>query len=125
MSHLFQWERWVDFCSLPVLVAANFEIAMPEQKDVQQVVRDAVRLIHEYARHRSKDVARGLETPRSAGLLVQKYALGVKDLFSAMYGDQSAREVARAGDAAVESIDPNWREHGRQRWATKPSDLAI
>lgn len=104
---------------------------MPEQKDVKQATRDAVGLIQEYARSRSKDVACGLVTPRLAGLLVQKYAVGVKDLLAVVYGNHSSaeiaavREVAEAGDAAVESIDPYWREHGRQRWATKPSDLAI
>ncbi|AQH06075.1 hypothetical protein A9R05_42755 (plasmid) [Burkholderia sp. KK1] len=103
---------------------------MPEHKDVQQAVRGAVGLIQEYARSRSKDVACGLVTPRLAGLLVQKSALGVKDLLRAVYGDDSSveiaafREVAEAGDAAVEPIDPDWREHGRRRWATKPSDLA-
>lgn len=116
-----------------VFSSAGLAVAMPgnSPSSVREAVREAVDLIREYASNRSKDVARGLETPRLAGLLVQKYALGVKDMFYAAHGDRSAveiaavREVAEAGDAAVESIDPNWREHGRQRWAAKPSDLAM
>lgn len=81
--------------------------------------------VREYGAHRAKAVARGLETPRLAALLVQKYGQGVADAARLILGRRASREVMLAVDKAVERLDPDWRAHIRLRWESRPADLSF
>jgi hypothetical protein len=92
--------------------------------DEQAVVERLVAQVNEYARGRESDVGRGAETPRLAALLLQKYGRGVCDAVSTIFGSPRAADpVSRAVDAATERIDPDWRQHDRERWAGRPADV--
>ena len=84
----------------------------------------AMWLIREHAMARQHDVADGLMTPRLAALMAQRYAMGVLDTFTALYGDRAAGPLGHAVNAEVYAIDPDWQLHASQRWAQRPADLA-
>jgi hypothetical protein len=80
--------------------------------------------IREYAQGRAANVARGAETPRLAALLVQKYGRGMVDAMTLIYDSQRAADaVSLAADHETSLIDPGWRNHDRERWATRPADV--
>ena len=92
--------------------------------DEQAAVGQLVQQVNEYARGRESDVARGAETPRLAALLPQKYGRGVCDAISTIFGSPRAADpVSKAVDEATERIDPDWRQHDRERWAGRPADV--
>jgi hypothetical protein len=77
---------------------------------------DAVRsgliiLVETYARRRLDDVRRGAENPSFAGLLVQKYGLGLADAAALIYDCPTLTQaIQSAVDAEVEKLDPAWRD---------------
>lgn len=80
--------------------------------------------LREYASLRQRDVARGAESPRLAALLVQKFGLGLSKAVERIYGSPRAADpINSAVDVCVAQIDPNWREHARERWNGRPADV--
>lgn len=72
-------------------------------------------LITEYARMRKNDVARGLESPHFAALLVEKYASGVIDVAKVLF---DARYLFDLMDGEIEKIDPDFRQHTKERYSS-------
>lgn len=71
-----------------------------------------------YAAARVKDVARGLEQPELAGLLVQKYGYGLVDAFAEAFPEYAGVLLTyRDVDRAVETVDPNWKATQSARWS--------
>jgi hypothetical protein len=99
--------------------------------DVQdiEIHMDAVKsgliiLAETYALHRFSDVSRGAETPGFAGLLVQKYGLGLADAAALIYDSQKLTQaIQHAVDTEVEKLDPDWRENALKRWELRPADV--
>ncbi|MCL4182084.1 MAG: hypothetical protein KJ011_01395 [Burkholderiaceae bacterium] len=90
----------------------------------EQAVEQLVQQVRDYADGRAKDVARNAETPRLAALLLQKYGRGVIDAVATIYGSPRAADaIGRALDEETVRIDPDWREHDRERWAGRPADV--
>lgn len=88
------------------------------------IVERAIILVRDFAMARARDVARGVESVRLAGLLVQKYGYGVTDSVAEVLGSKSAASsIRRAVDELVAGIDPKWREHAIERWSLRPADL--
>lgn len=80
--------------------------------------------VRDYAGSRAQDVARGAETPRLAALLLQKYGQGVMDAVATIYDSPRAADaISQALDEETARIDPDWREHNRERWAGRPADV--
>lgn len=96
------------------------------QMDAKRAVESLVREVREYAAGRASDVARGAETPRLAALLLQKYGLGVAKAVAVIYDSPRVADlvVAVLGEETAK-IDPDWREHDRERWDARPADVAI
>ncbi|AVT09667.1 hypothetical protein [Paracidovorax avenae] len=89
-----------------------------------RVVESLVRQVEEYAAGKFSDVARGAETPRLAGLLMQKYGRGVVDAAAIIFGSPRAADpISAAVDEATSALDPEWRVHDLERWAGTPSDI--
>lgn len=84
----------------------------------RQVVLDAVTLVQKYAQERIDAMNAGLESAELAGLLVQKYGVGIADLVEKLYGTFGTNEVVAAIDRSVESIDPAWRETAKRRYSS-------
>ena len=76
-----------------------------------------VQKVKEYADGRSESVTRGAETPRLAALLLQKYGLGIADAIATIYDTPRDEETMK--------IDPQWKEHNKIRWTSKPADIAV
>lgn len=92
--------------------------------DEQVAVERLVAQVKDYANGRSKDVARGAETPRLAGLLVQKYGRGVIEAVATIFDSPRAADpISKVVDDETAKIDPLWREHDRERWAGRPADV--
>lgn len=79
--------------------------------------------VRDYGANRAEGVARGVETPRLAAVMVQKYGQGTVDAVRLIFGNRAAREVMLAVDRATDRIDPDWRAHERERWMARPADL--
>lgn len=83
--------------------------------------------VKDYASVRTKNVARGAETPTLAALLLQQYALGIQDSVAIIFDENRvALDCFRSFvdvDAEIAKIDPQWREHGRDRWKFSPADI--
>jgi hypothetical protein len=95
---------------------------MNEQLAVEKLVME----IREYARGRASDVARGAETPQLAALMLQKYGLGVVRAVGIIFeSPRAADPVMSVLDEETVKIDPEWRQHDRQRWESRPADLSI
>lgn len=93
--------------------------------DREAAIASTVERVREYARGRRADVERGLETPRLAALLVQKYGRGAVETVQTIFdNNRDADAVQRAVDAETARIDPSWREHDRERWTWRPADVA-
>lgn len=92
--------------------------------DEQVAVERLVDQVKTYANGRTKDVARGAETPRLAALLVQKYGRGVIDAVATIFDSPRVADlISKTVDEEVTKIDPLWREHDRERWAGRPADV--
>ena len=92
--------------------------------DEQFTVEKLIDLVRDYAKSRGKDVARGAETSRLAALLVQKYGRGVVDAVATMFDNPSStHSVLKIVDEETARLDPLWKEHDRERWAGRPSDV--
>lgn len=92
--------------------------------DEHVAVKRLEQQVKDYAHARSKDVARGAETPRLAALLVQKYGRGVADAVAEIFGGPRAADlISKVVDDETAKIDPLWREHDRERWAGRPADV--
>lgn len=88
------------------------------------IIERAITLVRDFAMTRARDVARGVESARLAGLLAQKYGYGVTDSVAEVLGSKSAASpIRRAVDELVSGIDPKWREHAIERWSLRPADL--
>lgn len=72
-------------------------------------------LVETYARHRFDNVRQGTENPGFAGLLIQKYGLGLADAAALIYDSpQLTQAIQNAVNAEVEKIDPAWRENAHE-----------
>jgi len=92
--------------------------------DEQIAVERLIQMVKDFAHSRKNDVARSAETPHLAALLVQKYGLGVVEAAAVLFDSRhTADPIYQAVDDEVEEIDPDWREHGRERWAGRPADV--
>ena len=92
--------------------------------DASVVVRLLVREIRDYAGSRANDIARGAETPHLAALLLQKYGLGVAKAVEVVFeSPRVADPIIAALDEETNRIDPDWKEHNRERWAARPADV--
>lgn len=76
---------------------------MNEQMTVDRLVQQ----VKDYASGRAKDVVRGAETPRLAGLLLQKYGRGMVDAVVTIFDDlRSADAISKVVDDETTKIDP-------------------
>lgn len=89
----------------------------------EKVISDLTEKIREYAAGRAKDVARGTETPWLAALLLQKYGLGL--LHGATIALGGSAFSAAVLDEETAKIDPEWREHNKQRWEARPAGISV
>jgi hypothetical protein len=89
----------------------------------EKVVSDLTDKIREYAAGRAKDVARGAETPWRAALPLQKYGLGL--LHGARIALGCSALSAAVLDEETAKIDPEWREHNKQRWEARPAGISV
>ena len=93
---------------------------MDQQSDIELLVNR----VREYARQRASDVTRGAETPRLAAVLLQKYGCGVADAVSTIFDNARAADpISQVLDEETAKIDPDWREHNRERWEGRPADI--
>lgn len=92
-------------------MSVNELIAMVEQQ------------LRDYAVARAKVVARGLETPHLAALLVRKYGQGVLDTVATLLGPQYTETLGAVLDREVKAIDAEWQEHDLSRWAMRPAEV--
>lgn len=86
-------------------------------------LRDEIR---GYAASRKRDVERGAETPELAGLLVEKYGLGIAKsaaLIAAVFDTVAPEDLTKEVDRWVVEIDPECRVHRAQRWEARPAGL--
>ena len=81
--------------------------------------------IKSHALSRMRDVARGAETPELAGLLVEKYGMGLAKAaaLAADVFDVPAPDLTRDVDKLVAEIDPDAKAHREKRWAQRPAGL--
>lgn len=79
--------------------------------------------IRRYADERKSDVARGVETPALAALMVEKFGEGMGKLLSAIASLDGSfmKEV----DKLVHEIDPDYSKHRQSRLDARPAGLAI
>jgi hypothetical protein len=89
----------------------------------EKVVSDLTDKIREYAAGRAKDVARGAETPWLAALLLQKYGHGL--LQGARIALGCSAFSATVLDEETAKIDPEWKEHTKQRWEARPAGISV
>ena len=92
--------------------------------DQQAATEILVGKIKDYAASKSKDVARGAETSRLAGLLVQKYGKGMIDAVAVIFDSARATDpIYKIVDEETFKIDPMWRENAKVRQAGRPADI--
>lgn len=93
----------------------------------KRILEELIFKIKEYAEGRASDVANGLETPRFAALLLQKYAYGIADAVRVLQvnGLEVDTSLYSVVDEEVAKIDPKWREHMHERWASRPADISF
>jgi hypothetical protein len=90
------------------------------------VIDFLIQKVKRYAKGRAECVSRGTETPHLAALLLQKYGLGITDAVSLIYDNPRAADpIYRVVDEEVAKIDPQWREHMRERWERQPADISM
>ena len=92
--------------------------------DEQIILERLAQQVRNYALHRTRDASKGLETPRLAALLVEKYGRGVADTVATIFDNPSSTDfISKIVDKETAKLDPLWREHARERWAGRPSDV--
>ncbi len=75
-----------------------------------EIAKDRLlRKLSDYANARKRDVDKGLETAKLAGVFVQKYGYGLCDGFNEIFEGQVGLTYSDV-DRAVASIDPDWKE---------------
>ncbi|WP_432263362.1 hypothetical protein [Cupriavidus sp. TMH.W2] len=103
--------------------------SLPSKGYIQMTPSEAAALLSarlaEYASDRRKDVARGAETPALAGVLVQKFGYGLADAFRLVFPDDRGSFGYPEVDAAVATVDPEWRSHQDTRWSARPAGLSL
>ncbi len=88
------------------------------------VIEKIIYKIKEYAYGKMNDVKRGLETPRLAALLLQKYGCGMVDAVTVFYDTPRAADpIYKILDEETSKIDPEWRMHNKERWESRPVDI--
>lgn len=89
---------------------------MGQQISQRRAVESLVAQVRSYAESRANDVARGAETPRLAALLLQHYGRGVIDAAGVIFDSlRAADPISAVLDEETAKIDPEWREHNRER----------
>lgn len=87
-------------------------------------IENLVFKIEEYAKGKINDVKRGAETPILAALLLQKYGEGIIQSVITIYDDNRIADFIQVTlDREVSKIDPEWREHAKERWERRPADI--
>lgn len=82
--------------------------------------------IKDYAKSRESDIKRGAEAPRLAALLLQKYGEGIIEAVSVILDTPRAADaIQNVLDEETLKIDPEWQEHGKERWKGRPADIVI
>ena len=80
--------------------------------------------IKEYARGRSKNVKRGLETPKLSALLLEKYAWGFSEAVREMNRSVHGKiELINLSDELCLEIDPDFIKNKEKRWEMTPANL--
>lgn len=88
------------------------------------IEEELVNKIKEYAKGRTRCVEMGLETPKFAALLLQKYGYGIADAGYVLRDNGiDISCLYKIVDEEVGKIDSNWREHAKERWEGKPADI--
>jgi hypothetical protein len=80
--------------------------------------------IRRYAEHRLSDVARGVETPALAALMVEKFGEGIAKA-TQLLGVEGCSELGREIDRLVREVDPHYPTHLQYRFEARPAGLAI
>lgn len=94
---------------------------MNEEKIITEKL---IKQIRDYANGRKADIARGAETPTLAALLLQKYGFGLADAVNIFYDNLRASDILiQVLDEETSKIDPQWREHNKERWTGQPADI--
>lgn len=93
----------------------------------QYLLDKCSRDLAEYAEGRQIAVNTGRETPELAALLVQKYGYGMLAVLNHL---AEVEDGPRIGDdlnvdSAVASINPDWRDSDKRRWASKSVGLLL
>jgi len=85
----------------------------------------AVGALEDQIHVREVHVTDGVETPRLASLILEKYVDGLIEGLNAAGANATAGEVYRIGRAAMLRINPNHDEDGTARRMARPSDLKL
>ena len=96
------------------------------QERINKIKLNIIKKINEYAQGRESDIKRGAETPKLAALLVEKYVWGAHETLNQMeeIGLKSiSEEILKEGDSLCYSMDPDFDNHRKMRWAARPADL--
>ncbi|MBA4688596.1 MAG: hypothetical protein H2184_15705 [Candidatus Galacturonibacter soehngenii] len=94
--------------------------------DNNNYIENLIIKIREYARNRTSDIKRGAETPALAALLLQKYGEGIIDaIISVSDSNRVADPIQKVLDEELFKIDPEWKEHNKERWEGRPADIVI
>lgn len=92
--------------------------------DEKIAIERLVKRVQEYASGREASIARGAETPHIAALLLQKYGNGIIDGVTVVFNSPRAADpISQVLDEEMSKIDPQWREHAKERLAGRPADL--
>lgn len=94
------------------------DASMDEKNVIDKLVQEVIN----YASSRKKDIVRGVDTPRLAALLLQKYGVGVIDAVSILFDSPSvAVPIYQVLDEKTAKIDPQWQEHMKGTLGSKTS----
>jgi hypothetical protein len=114
----------LDSCTAPQRAISKGDLTVTTEKR-EQPREAALAKLAEYAQGRISDVKRGAETAELAALLLQKYGYGLCDALAVCYPESGPCPTYHDVDRMVESIDPDWRESARKRWAAKPAGISF
>jgi hypothetical protein len=87
-------------------------------------IKSLVQEVQRYAGKRLSDVARGLETPALAALMVEKFGEGLAKA-AHLLGAEGPGELEHEIDRLVREIDPQYSTHLQSRFEARPAGLAI
>lgn len=82
----------------------------------------ALREIEELASGKRSEIANGQESPALAALQFMKYASGIA--FGLSLAGIRASDLQKRVDVLARELDPQFLDHQRRRWASRPADLA-